>query len=72
VPRFRRDPGRPQSPPGPFDVFRAVDEQAPLDPFSTTVLWAALDAAREAGLANAAAQVAFELGMRVGRASERA
>jgi hypothetical protein len=72
VPRFTRDPGRRPAPPGPFEVFRAVDERAPLDPFSTSVLWAALDAARDAGLAHAAAQVAFELGMRVGRANERA
>jgi hypothetical protein len=72
VPRFKRDPGRPQAAPGPFDVFRAVDEQAPLDQFPTTVLWTALDAAREADLAHASAQVAFELGIRVGRASERA
>jgi hypothetical protein len=72
VPRFTRDPGRRQAPPGPFDVFRAIDEQAPLDAFPTRVLWAALDTARNGGLTQAAAQVAFELGVRVGRASQRA
>jgi hypothetical protein len=72
VPRFARDSNRRQAPPGPFDVFRAVDEQAPLDAFPTRVLWAALDTARDTGLTQAAAQVAFELGVRVGRAGQRA
>jgi hypothetical protein len=72
VPRFTRDPRRQRAAPGPFEVFRAIDQQAPLDGFPTHVLWAALDTARESGLTHAAAQVAFELGVRVGRADQRA
>jgi hypothetical protein len=72
VPRFARDPHRPPAPPRPFDVFRALDAQASLDDFPTRVLWATLDAAREAGLAHAAAQVGFELGLRAERARQRA